>query len=85
MLHRALTMRPRKHPQAPPTRASVSNTPSAPRAESLDAATIREVSVRADVDPRSVLKHIRGGKVRGMAGRRIARTLRAMGLERDWG
>lgn len=46
----------------------------------LDYATMRELAVKASVDPRTIGKVARGEKVRGMGGQRAARVLRAAGL-----
>ena len=45
----------------------------------LDAATIRELAVRADVDPRTIAKVAAGRAARGMAGRRARDALIAGG------
>lgn len=45
-----------------------------------DAATIRELAVRADVDPRTIAKELRGVPARGMAGRRAREVLIEAGL-----
>lgn len=42
---------------------------------SLDYAKARELAVRAQVDPRTILAVFRGDTVRGMAGRRARRVL----------
>ena len=46
----------------------------------LDAATIRELAVRADVDPRTISKVMDGQPARGMAGRRARAALIAGGF-----
>lgn len=46
----------------------------------LDAATIRELAVRADVDPRTIAKVADGRPARGMAGRRARDVLIAGGF-----
>lgn len=45
-----------------------------------DAATIRALAVRADVDPRTILKELKGRRARGMAGQRARRVLAEAGL-----
>jgi hypothetical protein len=51
--------------------------------QGFDDATIRELSVAASVDPRTIRKILRGEQVRGMAGKRaraaLARHRRKMG------
>jgi hypothetical protein len=47
----------------------------------IDTATIRRIAVKADADPRSVEKRIRGERVRGMAGHRVDAVLREHGIE----
>jgi len=46
----------------------------------LDAATVREYAVKANVDPRTIEKAARGEPVRGMAGHRARATLKAAGV-----
>jgi hypothetical protein len=46
----------------------------------LDAATVRRLAVRADVDPRTIQKVYEGLPVRGMAGRRARGALAEAGL-----
>src|SRR5690606_7126945 len=46
----------------------------------LDGATIREISVEAEADPRTVMRLLRGEEVRGLPARRILRALLALGL-----
>jgi len=46
----------------------------------LDEATKRELSVRGEVDPRTLEKVLRGQLVRGMAGRRARRVLEEAGF-----
>lgn len=46
----------------------------------LDAATVRQIAVLASVDPRTVLRALRGEPVRGMPGHRIRAVLQAEGL-----
>jgi hypothetical protein len=41
----------------------------------LDDLAIADLAVRAQVDPRSIRKALRGERVRGLAGARIARVL----------
>lgn len=48
--------------------------------KTVDEATKRELAVRAEVDPRTIEKILRGEPVRGMAGRRARRTLEGAGL-----
>lgn len=48
-----------------------------------DAATIRALAVRADVDPRTILKVLKGERARGMSGRRARDVLRAAGFIDD--
>ncbi len=45
----------------------------------LDTATLRRLSVAADVDPRTIAKIFRGGHPRGMSGQRARRVLIAHG------
>jgi len=45
----------------------------------LSAHEIREVAVRATVDPRTVKKHLEGGNIRPMAKERIEEALEALG------
>lgn len=47
----------------------------------VDCAELRRLACRAEVDPRTLAKVIRGEPVRGMAGRRALRVLRAEGIE----
>jgi hypothetical protein len=49
----------------------------------VDEATLRQLAVKADVDPRSLKKLLAGKTVRGMAGRRAALVLRQAGLLGD--
>lgn len=46
-----------------------------------DTSTIREISVKAEVDPRTVERLLRGEQVRGIPTRRITRALQALKLE----
>lgn len=46
----------------------------------LDKATIRELAVRASVDPRSIQRMLAGEPVKGMAGHRARRVLQEAGL-----
>jgi len=46
----------------------------------LDKATVRELAVRASVDPRSITRALAGESVRGMAGHRARRVLQEAGL-----
>jgi hypothetical protein len=46
----------------------------------LDTATLRRLAVEFDVDPRTILKLFRGGRVRGMARHRATRALESIGL-----
>jgi hypothetical protein len=47
----------------------------------LDEALKRELSVKGDVDPRTLEKVLRGEPVRGMAGRRARRVLEEAGFD----
>lgn len=51
-----------------------------PTARTPDAATVRRYAVMADVDPRTILKELRGARTRGMAGRRARAVLVREGL-----
>ena len=46
----------------------------------LDAATARRLAVEASVEPRSLLKLLRGEPVRGLAGQRAREVLERYGL-----
>jgi hypothetical protein len=46
----------------------------------VDKATIRELSVKASCDPRTIEKLLRGERVRGMAGHRARQALAAAGV-----
>lgn len=46
----------------------------------VDELTRREIAVEARCDPRSVLRELRGERVRGVVGERIRRALRARSL-----
>jgi hypothetical protein len=46
----------------------------------LDYSKARELAVKAQVDPRSILVVYRGGRVRGMAGHRAREALIAAGF-----
>ena len=48
--------------------------------KNIDTATVRRWSVEADVDPRSIIKRLRGEPVRGMSGHRIDRVLGEHGV-----
>lgn len=50
------------------------------RRTKLDAAKIRQLAVRAEVDPRSIERVLQGADVRGMAGERAKRILKEEGL-----
>ena len=50
------------------------------RTPELDTATIRRIAVESDSDPRSVVKVLRGDRVRGMVGHRIREVLSRRGL-----
>lgn len=52
---------------------------SAPREQQLPAATLRELAVLAEVDPRSIRRAYEGREVRGLAGIRAKRVLRQHG------
>ena len=45
-----------------------------------DAAILRALAVQADVDPRTILKELKGTRARGMAGRRARAVLLRAGL-----
>ncbi len=45
-----------------------------------DTAKVRELAVRADVDPRTIVKELKGQRTRGMAGRRAREVLVEAGL-----
>lgn len=71
------------------TIASVTVAPGAPcphhpgmatKSTNLDEAVRRELAVKAEVDPRTIEKALRGEPVRGMAGRRARRALRDAGF-----
>lgn len=47
----------------------------------FDTATIRRLAVEAESDHRSVKKRLHGAKVKGLAGHRIDRVLRAHGVD----
>lgn len=49
------------------------------RTKALDEATRRVLAVRAEVDPRTIEKVLRGEPVRGMAGHRARKTLENAG------
>lgn len=49
-------------------------------APSMDPHTLRVIAVAAEVDPRTVAKHLRGEQVRPMARTRIVRALQHLGL-----
>lgn len=44
-----------------------------------DSAALRELAVRADVDPRTIKRVLEGAAVRGMPGRRARRVLEEAG------
>lgn len=46
----------------------------------LDAGQLRQLAVEIEADPRSILKALRGGSVRGVIGRRIKRELERRGF-----
>ena len=46
----------------------------------IDEANARRLAVRADVDPKTIRKVLRGDKVRGMAGERARKALVDAGL-----
>jgi hypothetical protein len=48
----------------------------------FDSLTVLEIALRAQVDPRSVRKRLRGERVRGLAGARIDRALAERGAGR---
>lgn len=48
-----------------------------------DQATLRELAVRAECDPRTIIRALRGEPVRGMAGHRIHKVLTEAGLVKD--
>lgn len=48
----------------------------------IDAGVLRRLAADGDVDPRSLLKLLRGEAVKGMAGRRARKVLMAAGLLR---
>jgi len=50
------------------------------RHKDLDESTIRELAVKAGVDPRTIEKAARGEPVRGMAGHRARAALREAGI-----
>lgn len=50
-----------------------------------DAGQLRELAVRAGVDPRTLIKTLLGHHVRGMAGHRARRVLHEAGYLRDEG
>ncbi len=43
--------------------------------KNIDTANARRLAVKADVDPGSIVKMVRGGTVRGMSGERARRVL----------
>lgn len=45
-----------------------------------DAGTVRALAVQADVDPRTIMKELKGERTRGMAGRRARAVLVEAGL-----
>ena len=47
----------------------------------LDAGTLRRLAVEYEVDPRTILKLMRGAPVRGMARDRAVRALESLGLQ----
>jgi hypothetical protein len=47
----------------------------------VDAGTLREISVEASVDPRSVKRVLNGEHIRGMADARIRKVLHDRGIE----
>jgi hypothetical protein len=51
----------------------------------IDPWLVREISAAASVDPRSVLRELRGEHVRGLSGARVRRVLRERGLPSSTG
>jgi len=47
----------------------------------IDTATVRRLAVEAESDHRTVKKRLHGEHVKGLAGHRVDRVLRAHGLE----
>lgn len=47
----------------------------------LDAGTLRRLAVEYEVDPRTILKLLRGAPVRGMARDRAVRAVESLGLQ----
>lgn len=45
----------------------------------VDWATLREIAVAAEVDPRTVQRYLRGDKVSGLCARRIRRAIEMSG------
>ncbi len=52
------------------------------KSKPIDEATLRQLAVKADCDPRTIEKVLKGVPVRGMAGRRAARAVFEAGLKR---
>ncbi|WP_437983727.1 hypothetical protein [Sorangium sp. So ce117] len=49
----------------------------------VDTATLRQLAVKAEADPRTVAKMLRNEVVRGVAGQRVRRTLIEAGLIKE--
>ncbi len=47
----------------------------------IDLSLLRELGVKADCDPRTIAKALRGEPVRGMAGRRARAALKRAGFD----
>lgn len=48
--------------------------------KTIDESTARRLAVKADCDPRTIRKALRGETVRGLAGHRVKRVLEEEGL-----